>query len=135
MRILLAAVAGLWLVGCGPSGGTVSLVLDIPNAMLDPKGYTSVEIRLHDAEGSSELNVAVRDGAFDLGAIDVKRGVMIEAALRTDSGTAVGYGRTAAPTDLRDGQRIVIPVRRPIVYFAGLIYFDTDGNPSTTSDW
>lgn len=109
----------------------MSLVLDIPNAMLDPKGFTSVEVRLHHESGDTEINVAVVDGAFDLGEIDVTTGVMIEAALRTESGAAVGYGRAAAPADLRDGARVVIPVRRPIVYFAGLVNEDQDGNPNT----
>lgn len=125
------ALAATLLVGCGPSGGTVALVLDIPNAMLDPKGFSSVEVRLHAADGDTEINVAVIDGTFDLGEIEIQTDVMIEAALRTESGAAVGYGRAAAPADLRDGERIVIPVRRPIIYFAGLVNEDVDGNPST----
>ncbi len=129
MRMLLAAAAAL--VGCSQSDGTVSLVLDIPNAMLDPTGYTSVEVRLHDERGETQLNVPVVDGTFDLGDIDIVTGVMIEAALLTESGTAVGYGRAAAPADLRKGERIVVPVRRPIVYFAGLVSEDVDGNPAT----
>src|SRR6478672_3468864 len=110
MRLLLG-LAGALLVGCsGSAGGTVSLVLDIPNASLDPKGYSSVDVRLHHASGDTEINVAVdSSGQFDLGQIDAKQGVMIEAALRTDSGAAVGYGRAAAPADLEKGAEIVIP--------------------------
>jgi len=130
MRMLLGLVAAL-LSGCNGSGGTVSLVLDIPNAQLDPKGYSSVEVRLHHPSGDTEINVAVENGTFDLGQIDVKTGVMIEATLRTDSGAAVGYGRAAAPSDLKAGAEIVIPVRRPIIYFAGLVNVDVDGNPNT----
>jgi hypothetical protein len=132
MRLLLG-LGGALVVGCsGPAGGTVSLVLDIPNATLDPKGYSSVDVRLHHASGDTEINVAVdSSGQFDLGEIDAKQGVMIEAALRTDSGAAVGYGRAAAPADLEKGAQIVIPVRRPIIYFAGLVNQDVDGNPNT----
>lgn len=131
--MLLVPAAAL-AVGCGPSAGTVSLVLDIPNAVLDPKGYSLVEVRLHHDDGDSERRVAVQDGRFDLGEIEIQTGVMIEATLRTDSGAAVGYGRAAAPADLRDGERIVIPVRRPIVYFAGLVSIDGDGDPMTMND-
>lgn len=123
--LLLASACG------GPTGGSVSLVLDIPNSVLDPKGYSNVEVRLHEATGDTEINVAVRDNMFDLGDIDVKQDVMIEAALRTDSGAAVGYGRAATPSDLVAGAQIVIPVRRPIIYFAGLVSIDGDGNPQT----
>jgi hypothetical protein len=132
MRMLLAAAAAL--AGCGQSGGSVSLVLDIPNAMLDPKGYTSVEVRVHGEDADSQLAVPVIDGAFDLGDIDVQTGVLIEATLRSDQGTAVGYGRAAARADLAIGERIVIPMRRPIVYFAGLVSEDTDTNPSNNND-
>jgi len=134
MRLLLG-LGGVLVVGCsGPAGGTVSLVLDIPNAQLDPKGYSNVEVRLHYTEGNdTEINVPVdkSSGLFDLGEIDPKQGVMIEAALRTDSGAAVGYGRAAAPADIEKDAQIVIPVRRPIIYFAGLVVTDGDGNPST----
>lgn len=112
----------------------MSLVLDIPNSMLDPKGFSNVEVRLHRADGDTEINVAVTNGQFDLGPIEVTPDVMIEASLRTDSGAAVGYGRAAAPVDLRDKERIVIPVRRPIVYLAGFVSVDQDGDAGTTND-
>ncbi len=135
-RVLIRGVvcATTLLLGCGgPSGGTVSLVLDIPNSMLDPKGFSNVEVRLHRADGDTEINVAVAaDGTFDLGPIDVTPDVMIEAALRTDSGAAVGYGRGAVPVILRDKEIITIPVRRPIVYFSGL--YSEDPNPNATND-
>lgn len=132
MRMLLGLAAALFVSACGgPSGGSVSLVLDIPNSVLDPKGYSSVEVRLHTPDGDTEINVAVQNGEFDLGEIDPTNGVMIEAALRTDSGAAVGYGRAATPSDLQNGTQIVIPVRRPIIYFAGLVVNDGDGNPNT----
>ncbi len=131
MRIAAVAAASL-LLGCGgPSGGSVALVLDIPNGVLDPKGYSSVEIRLHQDSGDTEINVAVANNEFDLGETEVKTGVLIEAVLRTDSGAAVGYGRAAAPSDLTAGAEIVVPVRRPIVYFSGLVSTDQDGNPNT----
>lgn len=134
MRIAAVAAASL-LLGCGgPSGGSVSLVLDIPNAVLDPKGFSNVEVRLHEESGDTEINVAVANNAFDLGTIDVTNGVLIEAVLRTDFGAAVGYGRAAAPSDLTAGAEIVVPVRRPIVYFSGLVSEDIDRNPTTTND-
>jgi hypothetical protein len=102
--------------------------------MLDPKGFSNVEVRLHHADGDTEINVAVDNGQFDLGAIEVTPDVMIEASLRTDSGAAVGYGRAAALVDLRDKERIVIPVRRPIVYLAGFISIDQDNDATTTND-
>jgi len=135
-RVLIRGVvcATTLLLGCGgPSGGTVSLVLDIPNTMLDPKGFSSVEVRLHHSDGSdTEINVGVSNNQFDLGPIEVTPDVLIEAALRTEAGAAVGYGRVAAPVDLRDKERIVVPVRRPIVYFSGLV--SEDPNPNTNND-
>ena len=135
MRVLLG-LGGALVVGCSaPAGGTVSLVLDIPNASLDPKGFSSVEVRMHHTSGDSEINVAVdSSGHFDLGEIDAKEGVMIEAALRTDSGAAVGYGRAAAPANLEKDAQIVIPVRRPIIYFAGLVNVDVDGTADPSGD-
>src|ERR1043165_3298565 len=57
VAILLASVGSMrWLAAlallsaCGgdqaprPDAGAVSLVLDIPNGMFDPKGYTTVDI-------------------------------------------------------------------------------------------
>jgi hypothetical protein len=134
MRIAAVAAASV-LLGCGgPSGGTVTLVLDIPNAALDPTGFTNVEVRLHQESGDSVMNVAVADSAFDLGTIEVTRGVLIEAVLRTDSGVAVGYGRAAAPSDLTAGAEVIVPVRRPIIYFAGLVSADRDMDANTEND-
>lgn len=124
-RLLLLA-----LVGCGtdaPAGGSVSLVLDIPNGALDPPGYTTVEIAIHDAGGAT-MRTAVVDanGRFDLGDIDPRSAVAIEAVLRNDNGAAVGYGRTASVQDLEGGATITVQVRRPILYIAGANY---TGNP------
>jgi hypothetical protein len=137
-RVLIRGVvlaATLALSACGPSGGAVSLVLDIPNSTLDPSGFSNVEVRVHHAQGTTEINVAVQNGRFDLGPIDVTPDAMIEAALRTDSGTAVGYGRGAAPVDIIDKARIVIPVRRPIVYFSGLVTDDPNPNQNNDRTW
>ena len=99
MRRLLWAAAAL-SAGCGTTsgsgGGTVSVVLDIPNAALDPKGYSSVELRLHGATGDLERNVPVVNGTFDLGDLDPMNQVSVDAVLRTDTGEAVGYGRSAS---------------------------------------
>jgi hypothetical protein len=120
-RLLLLA-----LVGCemgAPAQGSASLVLDIPNGVLDPKGYTTVEVTLHDPAGDTVRSAAVgADGAFDLGDLDPRSAVSVEAVLRDDSGAAVGYGRTAAALDLAAGSAITVQIRRPIVYLAGLNY-------------
>lgn len=117
-RLLLLA-----LVGCGtepPAAGGVELVLDIPNGMLDPVGFTTVEITLHQPGGDVVRSAAIGpDKRFDLGDMDPAAAVSIEAALRDESGVVVGYGRTAAAADLAAGATITVPVRRPIVYFAG----------------
>lgn len=130
-RLLLLA-----LLGCGtespPSGGA-SLVLDIPNGLLDPKGYTTVEITLHQADGDVVRSAAIgTDGRFDLGELDPRTAVSVEAALRDDSGAVVGYGRTAAAADLAAGATITVPVRRPMIYFAGPSLTFT---PPTTIVW
>lgn len=131
------AVTCLLVAGCGsPGGGTVSLVLDVPNGMLDPKGYTSVEVRLHKVDGStSEINVAVTGGAFDLGTIDPTDDVFLEAALRSEGGAAVGYGRGATAVNLRDDETVTVPIRRPIVYFSGLASDDPDPNTDGDRTW
>ncbi|HWO19574.1 MAG TPA: hypothetical protein VNO30_12390 [Kofleriaceae bacterium] len=125
-RLLLLALAGSGSAGCemeAPAQGSASLVLDIPNGVLDPKGYTAVEITLHDPTGDTVRSAAVgADGAFDLGDLDPRSAVSVEAVLRDESGAAVGYGRTASALDLAAGATITVQVRRPIVYIAGLNY-------------
>jgi hypothetical protein len=125
----------LGLVGCeleAPAQGSASLVLDIPNGVLDPKGYTAVEVTLHDPAGDTVRSAAVgEDGSFDLGDLDPRRAVSVEAVLRDDSGAAVGYGRTAAALDLAAGSAITVQIRRPIVYLAGLNY----NYVGTTQSW
>src|SRR4051812_19922458 len=98
-RLLLLA-----LVGCGtessPDGG-VQLVLDIPNGMLDPMGFTTVEITLHEPGGDVVRSAVIgADKRFDLGDMDPAAAVAIEAALRDGGGGVVGYGRTAVAVDL-----------------------------------
>src|SRR5689334_12158464 len=100
-----------------PATGGVSLVLDIPNGALDPRGYTAVEVVLHEASGDLVRAAAVgSDGTFDLGPIDPSNSVSVEATLRNVSGAAVGYGRTATAQAFAGGSEIVVPVRRPIGY-------------------
>ncbi|MBV8762783.1 MAG: hypothetical protein JO257_36195 [Deltaproteobacteria bacterium] len=131
MTKLLWAAAAL-CAGCGTNsttgGGTVQVVLDIPNATLDPKGYSSVELRLHGADGDLERNVPVFNGMFDLGDLQTMHQVTVDAVLRTDTGEAVGYGRSSTPMDVVAGAMLTVPVRRPIVYFAGLV---SQTNPNT----
>ena len=131
MRKLLWAAAAL-CAGCGTNsttgGGTVQVVLDIPNAALDPKGYSSVELRLHGDSGDLERNVPVFNGMFDLGDLTPMNEVTVDAVLRTDTGEAVGYGRSSTPMAVVAGATLTVPVRRPIVYFAGLV---SNTNPNT----
>ena len=136
MRKLLWAAAAL-CAGCGTNsatgGGTVQVILDIPNAALDPKGYSSVELRLHGDSGDLERNVPVFNGMFDLGDLQTMHNVTVDAVLRTDTGEAVGYGRSSTPMDVVAGAMLTVPVRRPIVYFAGLVSNDPDNNPQTNN--
>src|SRR5882724_710143 len=105
-----------------PVVGGVSLVLDIPNGVLDPKGFTTVEVVLHEPSGDIVRSAKVNtDGTFDLGALDPNNMVSVEATLRNDSGAAVGYGRTSADAAFAGGSQIVVPVRRPIAYIAGTV--------------
>jgi hypothetical protein len=104
--------------------GNVSLVLDIPNGMLDPVGFTTAEIVLHAPTGDVTVAAKIASGAFDLGRIDPSTSVSIEATLRNDSGAAVGYGRTGTTAALTGGAEIVVPVRRPIAYIAGTVSRD-----------
>lgn len=137
----LAALA--LIAACGgskqapaPDAGNVSLVLDIPNGALDPEGYTSVEIVLHEPTGDITRTVSIdMNGNFDLDRIDPSNSVSVEATLRNASGAAVGYGRTAVSSALAAGAQITVPVRRPIAYIAGTVSRDSDGNPSTPPMW
>lgn len=122
----------------GACGGTssppaaVSLVLDIPNGVLDPKGYTTVEVVLHEVDGDVTRTATVdASGNFGLDRIDPSNSVSVEATLRNSSGAAMGYGRTAVAAQLAGGAQITVPVRRPIAYVAGTVSRDADGNPNT----
>ena len=79
MRRLVGLAA---LAACGGSttagSGSVQVILDIPNAALDPTGYSSVELRVHGETTDLERNVAVVDGAFDLGDLDPIAGATID---------------------------------------------------------
>ena len=110
-------------------------MLDIPNGVLDPTGFSTVEIVLHEPSGDVVRSTKVSpDGTFDLGDLDPSKAVSVEATLRNDSGAAVGYGRTSADAALAGGAQIVVPVRRPIAYFAGTVSRDKDGDPNTIGD-
>jgi hypothetical protein len=139
MRYLLL----LALVGCAAESSAksgASIVLDIPNGVLDPPGYTSVEITLHDGSGDTVRSAAVVGGHFDLGDMDPRTAVSIEAVLRDENGAAVGYGRSAVPADLAAGAAVTVQVRRPIIYIAGVNYSGSGtsktwfGLPATFSD-
>jgi len=103
----------------------VSLLLDIPNGPLDPKGFTSVDVILHEPSGDLVRSATVgADDTFDLGELDPSHSVSVEATLRNDSGAAVGYGRTATATAFAAGADVLVPVRRPIAYIAGTVSRD-----------
>jgi hypothetical protein len=114
-----------------PVAGDVALVLDLPDGMLDPKGYTTVDLVLHEPDRDIEKSATLAGGAFDFGRIDPSASVSIEATLRNESGAAVGYGRTAMTAALAAGAEITVPVRRPIAYIAGTVSLDADGNADT----
>ena len=137
----LAALA--LIAACGgskqapaPDAGNVSLVLDIPDGALDPQGYTSVEIVLHEPAGDVTRTASVdMNGNFNLDRIDPSNSVSVEATLRNASGTAVGYGRTAVSSALAAGAQITVPVRRPIAYIAGLVGVPRNGDPRNPLVW
>jgi hypothetical protein len=137
----LAAIA--LIAACGgskqapaPDAGNASLVLDIPNGALDPQGYTSVEIVLHEPGGDITRTTSVdSNGNFDLDRIDPSNSVSVEATLRNASGAAVGYGRTAVSSALAAGAQITVPVRRPIAYIAGLVSQPPQNNPTGPLSW
>jgi hypothetical protein len=114
-----------------PASGDVALVLDLPDGMLAPQGYTTVDLVLHEPDGDIEKSATLAGGAFDFGKIDPSASVSIEATLRNDSGAVVGYGRTAVAAALAAGAQIVVPVRRPIAYIAGTVSRDADGDAET----
>ncbi len=125
--LLAAALGG----ACGEDGpvpeGGVGISIDIPNKALDPKGYTSIEVTMHTPSGDIVRSAAVSNNQFLLGDFDVMQDVWVEAVLRNDSGTAVGYGRTAGPVEITPNAMITVQVRRPIVYVAGLASTDDSG--------
>src|SRR5215475_7024540 len=119
-----------------PDAGPASLVLDIPHGPLDPQGYTSVEIVLHEPNGDVTRTANVdMNGNFSLDRIDPSNSVSVEATLRNASGAAVGYGRTAVSTALAGGAQITVPVRRPIAYIAGMVGLPLNNNPNNPLHW
>jgi hypothetical protein len=122
----------LVIASCSSPSAVAPIELDLtfPGDRLDPHEYTSVEVRVH---GEQELDrvAAIVDGRFDLGGIEAMTATSVEAVLRDDSGAMKGYGRVSTSVELGPGTRISMPVRRPLVYAAGLVQTDGDGNPST----
>lgn len=134
----LGVLACLGACGGGhpPAAGGVQIVLDIPNGPLDPIGFSSVEIVLHEASGEIVRSASLGpDGSFDLGRIEARAGVAIEATLRNDSGAAVGYGRTSQAAPITAGAEIVVPVRRPIAYIAGTVSRDVGPDQAVVLHW
>jgi len=54
------------VAACGgndaPDASAVSLVLDIPNGMLDPQGYTSVDLVMHERAGDVTRTASITQG-------------------------------------------------------------------------
>lgn len=125
-------------LGCAsepPAAGQVSLVLDVAEGMFEPRGFSALDVIVHEADGDVVRSTTLRDGAFDLGTIEPSQGAWIEVTLRNTSGAVVGYGRTSASLEFGKGSEIVVPVRRPIVYFAGIVARDEDADPEIEESW
>jgi hypothetical protein len=119
-----------------PDAGAVSLVLDIPHGMLDPTGYATVEIVLHEPSGDVTRTATVdTSGNFALDRIDPSSSVSVEATLRNDIGAVMGYGRTATASALAGGAQISVPVRRPIAYLAGTVSRAPGNNAANPLHW
>lgn len=131
MRCTSLAVL-LVIASCGSPSAVTPIELDLtfPGDNLDPVDYTNVEVRVH---GEQELDrvAAIVGDRFDLGGIETMTATSIEAVLRDDSGTMKGYGRISGSLELAPGTQISMPVRRPLLYTAGLVSSDVDGNPTT----
>src|SRR5882672_4316568 len=101
---LLAVLGACTSKHAASHDGEVSLQLELPHGVLDPSGFTSVDVVLHTLDKSEERTAAIEsDGTFKLGALDPMTSVAVEATLRNNSGAAVGYGRTAIGAVVDDG--------------------------------
>jgi hypothetical protein len=123
-----------------PVAGQVALRLAMPHGVLDPSGFTSVDVVLHipgqaDDERSATIDKTGGASTFKLGTIEPIAGVQIEATLRNSSGAAVGYGRTAIGETIGDGAEISVPVRRPIAYVAGAVSRALNSNQPNVLTW
>src|SRR4051794_3645468 len=112
-RVFVPLVLGTALgcgAGCGsshmdvPADRKVAFSLELPHGDLDPAGFSTIDVMLHEpGKKDVELTAAIVDNAFDLGTIEPVAGVSIEATLRNDSGAAVGYGRIDGAAFADDG--------------------------------
>ncbi|HEY0195348.1 MAG TPA: hypothetical protein VGC42_29740, partial [Kofleriaceae bacterium] len=63
-----------------PADRSVAFALELPHGMLDPAGFATVEVTLHEpGKPDVALSASVADNAFDLGTIEPVAGVSIEA--------------------------------------------------------
>jgi hypothetical protein len=109
-----------------PDPGYVSLNLKLTDGVLKPDGFTSVEVIVHGPGPDQDIRRSMdidKNKAANFEGIDLPPGtrVSVEATLRNDSGTAMGYGRTAANVPFTADAAIVVEVRRPIAYIAGAV--------------
>jgi hypothetical protein len=137
---MLAVVGACGTKETPPAAGEVALRLAIPHGVLDPAGFTSVDVVLHvpgqaDDERTATIDKSGGAGTFKLGTIEPVAGVQIEATLRNSSGAAVGYGRTAVGEMLAGGAEITVPVRRPIAYLAGAVSRATNASQPDILTW
>jgi hypothetical protein len=112
----------------------VSIVLDVPTGPLAPKPASTVELTVRSTLSKQDLFRTARvdaAGAFDLGEIPKITTGHIDAALRSESGGLLAYGRIATDVSFNDGGEITIPVRRPLLYIgAGTSVFDFNVKPN-----
>ncbi|HEX4418614.1 MAG TPA: hypothetical protein VH165_11975 [Kofleriaceae bacterium] len=116
-----------------PVDREATVALALPQGALNPVGYTSVDIVLHEPGGDVALTaqIDIDNGTFDLGTLTPVDGTAIEATLRSDTGAVVGYGRVSGAT-INDNEIVKIPVLRPIAYIAGSADDDQRPGPEWT---
>ena len=129
------------LAGCSAAANQpVAIVLDIPNGPLEPKGAATVEITLNSITSNDAVirtaNVSA-SGAFDIGEMPKNQAGRIEAALRSESGALIGYGRSVEVVRFDQGGTATVPVRRPMLYLgSGTSVFKADANDNpVTNSW
>ena len=128
-------------MGCSsPANQPVAIVLDVPNGPLEPTGAATVALTLHSLTNNDSIfrtaNISA-SGAFDVGDIPKTETGRLEAAMRSESGALVGYGRSVEVVKFDNGGEAVVPVRRPMLYLGtGKSTFTApNGSDPETGNW